>query len=73
MVHRKINHRKKPVEKGVPVVACPRCRRVQAARGPNAIYWCDVCKCQFDDDPDEGGNHDDRNPAARMEREERRR
>lgn len=54
------------------MVHCPGCNRTQPERGPNAIYWCDRCKCQFDSDPDEGGTHSDFNPAVRLEREERR-
>lgn len=54
------------------VVRCPGCNRPQPKRGSHdSIYWCGHCRCQFDDDPDDGGTHDDRNPAARMEREER--
>jgi ribosomal protein L37AE/L43A len=66
------DQKRKANDKSVPVVACPKCKRVQANRGPSAIYWCDVCRCQFDDDPDEGGDYHDRNPAARMDRSERR-
>lgn len=54
-------------------VACPRCGRRQPKRAPNTIYRCDgphACGAMFDDNPDEGGSHDDRNPAARLEREE---
>lgn len=54
------------------VVACPRCKRTQPVRTADSIYWCEHCRCQFDNDPDEGGSHSDFNPAARMEREERR-
>jgi ribosomal protein L37AE/L43A len=54
-------------------VSCPRCSRKQPRRTPDAIYWCENCRCQFDDDPDEGGDYSSRNPAARLEREERRR
>lgn len=52
-------------------VHCPRCKRRQPARGPDAIYWCDHCQGQFDGDPDEGGSYSDRDPSARLEREER--
>lgn len=34
---------------------------------------CLKCGAWFDDDPDEGGEYSDRNPAARLEREDRRR
>jgi len=33
---------------------------------------CPWCKRLFDDSPDEGGDFSDRNPAVRLEREERR-
>jgi len=36
------------------------------------MYYCYRCKMQFDNDPDEGGDYSDWNPAARLEREERR-
>jgi hypothetical protein len=32
----------------------------------------DVLAIEFDDSPDEGGDFSDRNPAVRLEREERR-
>lgn len=56
-----------------PPVRCPRCNRPQRRQGPHSLYWCDHCRCQFDDSPDEGGDYSDRNPAARLEREEARR
>lgn len=55
-----------------PTVACPRCNRKQQKRGLDAMYFCENCRCQFDADPNEGGDFSDRNPAARIEREERR-
>jgi ribosomal protein L37AE/L43A len=71
--HRKRGEQfRKPKDLSAKVVSCPKCRRVQVDRGPIAIYWCEHCQCQFDNDPDEGDYHD-RNPAARLEREERRR
>jgi ribosomal protein L37AE/L43A len=51
-------------------VVCPRCGKKQPDRGPTAIYWCGDCRCQFDNDPDEGGTHSDRDPSARLRREE---
>lgn len=53
-------------------VSCPQCGTKQTDRGSTAIYFCDKCRVQFDNDPDEGGTYSDRNPAARLEREERR-
>ena len=55
-----------------PTVDCPGCGRSQARQGTDTIYWCDVCQCQFDDDPDEGGDYSGRDPSWRLEREERR-
>lgn len=51
--------------------ACPRCRK--PGRPVNGYYVCPICGGIFDDDPNEGGDHSDRNPAVRLEREERRR
>jgi hypothetical protein len=50
---------------------CPQCgRRISA---PLATYfYCRYCRLCFDDDPNDGGDYSDRNPAARIEREERR-
>lgn len=51
-------------------VQCPKCRRM-CDRGLS-LHYCAWCQMQFDDDPDEAGDYDNRNPAARLEREERR-
>jgi ribosomal protein L37AE/L43A len=72
MAHKTKSRRRKPVDQDVPIVKCPKCERGQVNRGVNAIYWCDHCHAQFDGDPDEGGDWSDRNPAARLEREEKR-
>lgn len=53
-----------------PKVACPGCGRKQDYRGANAIYFCQKCNAQFDDDPDEGGTYTDR-PEGRLDRIER--
>ena len=53
-------------------VACPGCGRTQPARTQDSIYWCEKCRCQFDGDPNEGGDYSDHNAAVRLEREERR-
>lgn len=51
----------------------PRCPRCQSKGVPQAdMYWCRRCEGLYDDDPDEGGDHSTFNPAARLEREERR-
>lgn len=53
------------------VVRCPKCNRKQPVRAPDSIYYCKWCECQFDSDPNEGGDFSDHNPAARLELEER--
>lgn len=53
---------------------CPQCRRSRnVVPSGNSHWFCKGCKGTFDDDPDEGGTYSDRNPAARLEREERQR
>lgn len=52
-------------------VRCPRCKRA-VKKGERSDYYCPSCDALFDDDPDEGGDYSDFNPAARIEREERR-
>ena len=59
-------------KKDTTCVACPRCNRMQKARTHDSIYWCSHCQCQFDNDPDEGGDFSSRDPSWRLEREERR-
>ncbi len=54
-------------------VECPGCGRSQPYQRPDTIYWCDVCQCQFDDQPGEGGSYSSYDPSWRMQREERRR
>lgn len=45
--------------KNTPQVKCPACGRKQPGRG------------QFDNEPEDGGDYSDQNPAARLERAER--
>ena len=52
-------------------VQCPKCGKKQPRRSADAIYWCSTCRMQFDNDPDEGGDFSDRDPSARLERQER--
>lgn len=54
-----------------PKVACPRCGKKQPEQNPNTIYFCSGCSGMFDSTPDEGGDYSSRNPAERLEREER--
>jgi len=52
--------------------ACPRCRtgkHVRPVRGD--LFECTRCHAVFDEDPDEGGDYSDKNPSARLERQER--
>ena len=53
----------------VPTIGCPKCDQRQPFRGNDAIYFCDHCRMQFDLD-DDGGTYSDRDPAARLMREE---
>lgn len=50
---------------------CPRCDG-KGIPTPGGLFKCSKCGGFYDDDPDEGGTHSDRNPAARLERAERR-
>jgi ribosomal protein L37AE/L43A len=52
-----------------PSVACPGCGKRFPKRGPDAIYFCGKCRCQFDDDPDEGGDYSS-DPSKRIEYQE---
>lgn len=52
-------------------VKCPRCGR-KSKPLPGGLYQC-VLHGLHDADPDEGGSYSDRNVAARLEREDRRR
>lgn len=55
-----------------PMPKCPVCgtnRRVN--RHGTEEFFCGGCRGIFDNQPDEGGTHSDRNPAARLERAER--
>lgn len=69
-----------------PDSACPRCKRHVHKLAPcpkchtakhvqvigHRLYRCHQCDTPaFDDDQDEGGDYSDRNPSARLEREER--
>lgn len=61
---------------GKPAPKCPRCgtnKQVKPHGVAGDMYHCHRCHGTFDDDPNEGGTYSDFNPAARLEREERRR
>lgn len=54
--------------------SCIQCgRRKAIVKLPSDQFKCTSCGCLFDANPDEGGTYSDRNPAARLEREDRRR
>jgi ribosomal protein L37AE/L43A len=53
------------------MLACPRCgQRKRITALGDGTYLCASCGAWFDDDPDEGGEYSNRNPAARLERQE---
>ena len=52
-------------------VRCPKCDGLVEAGEGQDTFWCIRCRAMFDDQPDEGGDYSDRDPSARMEREER--
>ncbi len=53
-------------------VRCPKCgRKFEYREGNSVIYHCGHCDIDFDNQPNEGGDYSHRNPAARLEREER--
>jgi ribosomal protein L37AE/L43A len=52
---------------------CPRCQSKRVAALGDGTFRCSTCDTWFDADPDEGGDYSSFNPAARLEREERKR
>jgi hypothetical protein len=50
---------------------CPWCGSKQVYEDGERNFFCRTCKRVFDNDPNEGSDYSDRNPAARIEREER--
>lgn len=57
-----------------PRVKCPFCgtTKVDAIGLAGDMFLCNRCGSHFDNDPEEGGDYSTSNPAARLEREERR-
>lgn len=54
---------------------CPKCNREKGVKPYGVcgnLFWCASCAMAFDDDPDEGGTHHDRDVSRRLEREEAR-
>ena len=54
------------------IAKCPRCGRLTSTQhnATARAWWCHECKMPFEVEDD--GDYSDRNPAARLEREERR-
>lgn len=51
---------------------CPRCNSKGEKCNPEGTIWrCKKCRGFYDTDPAEGSDYSDRNPAARLERKER--
>lgn len=50
---------------------CPSCGSPKAIPFGHRTFRCGNCDGLYDDDPTEGGDHSDRNPGARIERQER--
>jgi ribosomal protein L37AE/L43A len=51
-----------------PKVKCPKCGRPQPLRAGNDVMYGCSCGAQFDNDVNEGGDFDDRDPSRRIER-----
>lgn len=62
---------KAPKPIGPNEVACPKCGRRQKRQGSDTMYWCGNCQGMHDADSEEGGDYSDRDPSARLERQER--
>lgn len=56
-----------------PIIPCPQCKTtIDVVLIGNNLYHCNRCGGpHFDNDPDDGGDYDTRDPGRRMEREER--
>ena len=51
--------------------ACIKCNRRKSVQAVGEFFKCSACGALFDSEPDEGSDYSDRNPAARLEREDR--
>ena len=51
---------------------CPACDGQLVAQGSSGFFACRKCGGIVDSDPDEGGDYSDRDPSARLQRQERR-
>lgn len=52
-------------------IKCPRCKRPQRLRTPDALYKCDGCGGLFDGEASEGGDYYS-DPSRRLEKQEQR-
>lgn len=51
--------------------SCPQCQSSKHTRAQaGGTFVCGKCGGQFDNDPNEGGDYSDRDPAARLLRRE---
>lgn len=50
---------------------CPACSSRDSEPHDGDCFYCRKCGGIFDDSPDDGGDYSDFNPAARLERAER--
>lgn len=57
-----------------PKKRCPKpgCKGHGIPQGTSGFYGCSKCGGLFDDEPNEGGDYSDRDPSARLQRQERR-
>ena len=51
---------------------CPFCGSKRVAKLSAHMFRCATCDRYFDDDPNEGGDYDDRDPSRRLIRQEER-
>lgn len=49
---------------------CPHCGTAKQVSACGELYHCKRCGGLFDDDPEEGGDYDDRDPSKRLLRRE---
>lgn len=52
---------------------CPQCGNKSGIQQIGLTFKCPRCRALYDNDPDEGGTFSDRNPSARLDRQDRER
>lgn len=54
---------------------CPKsgCKGRGIEQGRSGIFVCNRCNGHFDNEPNEGGDFSDKDPSARLQRQERQR